>query len=172
MPEGTAVDRGSNKKRKTEGERVEVARRPRWHHPGLHQENSSRVDRLVGLTRLTVVANFHVRNIFLPFSRHKFQGLRISSVSYACHSQSEFSILNRTFQKPKPCYLTPAILWTITANSGWVQSSLTVNCVGLTELELSHHPSQSPQVLSRHRLTWDISSNGQRFLVGCCNLVY
>jgi len=35
VPEGTAVDRGSNKKQKTEGERVEVARRPRWHHPGL-----------------------------------------------------------------------------------------------------------------------------------------
>ena len=49
---------------------------------------------------------------------------------------------------------------------------IAIICMGLTKLELSHYPSQSLQVLSQHRLTWDISSNGQRFLVGHCNLVY
>jgi hypothetical protein len=56
------------------------------------------VDGLVGLTRLMVVVNFSVRNIFLPFSRqcrHKFQGLRNLSVFYMSHSQSEFAILTK-----------------------------------------------------------------------------
>ena len=66
-----------------------------------HQENSSRVDGRSDMSDgLTIVANFPMRSIFLPFFLTNFNDSETHQYFMYVTSQSEFSILTKVCRNP------------------------------------------------------------------------